>query len=428
MPIYTVTYCTMDETLGANPFWHTCLLLSCFDEHSKKLEVVESWGFYGLPTTNQESLLRTLKIKVGMDVDLYGNHGMLRHEEMRYLELGVGLHGATFEVAEENFRVLQDKCKMMADRQQQAIDDAVKSFNLKGKPQAHTRIYPYEHLSKHILALEEAAAKEQNRSPRLKKFALSFFEPHTCKMVVLDLLEGVLTPSQVNRVRGFHHAVSRFSGKMENILLHSSGPLRQHAKRSGETVYYHDGADAGVKLHWTLPPQEIETMSGEVKDLFKVHDEHCDGVKKVVRKLQQLEWLFRNAMFEQKNFDRRDRLVNLIREHYEVFAVVEPKTPRLETSRWVNTALWLLSMPGDDDEKAIMDHLAQAKYFINALYMAMDNPKSSEDEDNAKEDDIDLVVLAGCLDPDKQRELCKIIGRSYLAPDCDNERQMGLAV
>lgn len=415
MPIYTVTYCTMDQDVGANPFWHTCILLSKFDEQTKKLEVVDNWGYYGLPTTNQESMLRSLKIMVGLDVDLYGNHGMLRHEEMRYLELGVGLHGATFEVTEDKFLELQRKCKKMADDQSSAITDAVKPFNLQGK--TRSRIYPHEGLSTHIYALEQAAAAEQKRESRLKPFSFSFFSPHTCKMQAINLLDGILTPEQITRVRGFHQAVSRWSGPMETIYLHSSGPTRQHKKANGDVVHYREASDPGVKLHWTVPPQEIETLSGEVKDLFKVHSDHCDEVKSAVRKLQQLEWLFRNAVLEEKDFARRDKLINLIRESYEAFATIEPKKPHDVLDAWSGTILWLLNQARDEDEEKVMRHLASAKYLFNALYMAIVNPVSS-DEDVAVDPaaDEDLEMLAARLRPEAQEQLCKIIGRSYVDP------------
>jgi hypothetical protein len=423
----------MDQNVGANPFWHTCILLSKYDEQTKKLEVVDNWGYYGLPTTNQQSYLRSLKMMVGLDVDLYGNHGMLRHEEMRYLELGVGLHGVTFEVTEEKFLELQAKCKKMADEQSSAITDAVQPFKLKGKTKS--RIYPHESLSPHIYALEQAAAAEQKREPRLKPFSLSFFSPHTCKMQAIHLLDGILTPEQVKRVRGYHQAVSRWSGRQENIYLHSSGPTRQHKKANGEVVHYREASDPGVKLHWTVPPQEIETLSGEVKDLFKVHSDHCDDVRTVVRRLQQLEWLFRNAVFEAVDFGRRDKLVNLIRERYEAFAAIEPKKPHVPLDGWTDKILWILNQARDEDEQRVMSRVASARLLFNALYMAITDPVSSEDEAVAAyADDEDLELLASRLRPEAQKQLCKIIGRSYVdvhdAPEDDvaaDDEAVGLA-
>src|ERR1700722_15753039 len=111
MAIYTVTFCTMDQETGSSPFWHTCLLLSRLDDHTKKLEVVDNWGFYGLPSPDSNPCLRRLKIMFRLDLAFTGTHGMLKHEEMRYLDGGKGLHGATFELTEEKFIELQKKCE-----------------------------------------------------------------------------------------------------------------------------------------------------------------------------------------------------------------------------------------------------------------------------------------------------------------------------
>lgn len=420
MPIYTVTYCTMDQEAGANPMWHTCLLLSRLNEQTQKLEVIDNWGFYGLPSTVPNSILRRVKIKAGLDVDLTGNHGMLRHEELRFLDLGCGLHGATFELTEEKFNELQQKCLKMVADQEAAINDVVKPLGLKGKPPSKSRIYPHEDLSTHIFALEKARAKELGKEPRLKEFNLMFGCARTCKAQAIELLEGILSPAQIKRITGLHRAVSRFSGKMENIYLHSSGPMRQHVKRSGEAIYYRDAADPAVKLHWTLPPQEIETLSGETRDLFKVHSDHCDEVKVIVRRLQRLEWLFINAVIDANYFELRDRLVTLIRNHYEAFAKIEPKQAKNTQSGWTGSFLWLLSLPRDSDEATLMTQIKKANHLFNSLYMAMDEadekPRTNFESNEAIEED-ELIYLVNCLGQDRQQELCNIIGRNYIVPE-----------
>ena len=134
---YAATYCTFDKEAGANPLWHSCILLSKLDEEKKLLEVVDNWGFYGLPTTQPgNSLINQLKIRMGLDIDLQDNHGMLRHEEIRYLDLGCGLHGTTFELTREQFDLLQKKCQDMAAEQDQAINEVVVFRESKGNPQS----------------------------------------------------------------------------------------------------------------------------------------------------------------------------------------------------------------------------------------------------------------------------------------------------
>jgi len=416
MQIYTVTFCTMDQDLGSNPLWHTCILLSRFDEASNKLEVVDNWGFYGLPTTDTNSVFRGAKIALGLDVDLTGNHGMLRHEDIRSLDAGCGLHGSTFELVAEKFNALQAKCKQMVAEQEQAINDIVKPLNLHGKTENQTRIYPFEHLSQHIYALEKEKAKEEHRPARLQRFALSFTEPRTCKMQVLELLDGILSAVQIKRLTGQSKRTSRLSGPMEKIFLHSSGPTRQHTKKSGEVVYFRDGRDEGVKLHWTFPPQEMETISGETRRFFKIPDEHCHAIKKVVSKLQRLEWLFMNTTFEnEKCLPYRDEMLLLLKDYYEGFAHIEAKKYRPLSNNWSNSFLQLLSQPRDEDEKILMEKLESATCFLNTIYAAVVDNWDTKGEENDLEDD--LEILAAYLPMEKKKQLCSILARSYLEPE-----------
>src|SRR3990167_4554713 len=162
-PTYIVYYCTMDQDLGANPLWHTCILLAKSDEQTKRLKIVDRRGFYGQPTTQEDSYGRYVKIKLGLDVDLNGNYGKLIKEKMRYLDAPSGLHVVPFEVAEEKFNELQNRFNTMDTKQEQALTEAVSGYGIVGKKKF--RIDRYEHLSAAINILEQAAAAEQGRSP-----------------------------------------------------------------------------------------------------------------------------------------------------------------------------------------------------------------------------------------------------------------------
>ncbi len=433
MNIYLVTFCAMDSEAEANPFWHTFLLLSRFDQKTQKLEVVDTWGFYGLPTTAKDSWTRRLKIKIGLDVDFTDNHGMLRHEETRFLDLGCGLHGATFEVSEAKFLELQAKCQKMASEQDEAIKDFVQPLKLLPKLGSQkTRIYPYEHLSNYIYGIEKIKAQQEERPSRLKPFELkismtlwgpSVNHSNGCKSQAIKLLVGILSKKQIDRLteNGKHVCVPRWSGKMEKIFLHSSGPLREHKKKSGEIVHFRDGHDKDVKLHWTMPPQEIETISGATRDLFKLDDDHSYAVKKIVRQLQKLEWLFRNAILPSEFFPLRDKLINTFKEHYEGFAILEPKKPKSNISSLKGFFMSLIDYPRDEDEGILMDKIDQAKQFINDLYMAV------IDDWELEKDDDSLEALAAYLPINKKKELCSIVGRAFDEP-WEKREERSLAV
>lgn len=104
--------------------------LSKLDESKRLLEVVETWGFYGVTSTgDKNSRLEKFKIKNHLDVDFQGNHGMLINEEIRYMDLGHGLHGYTFELTQEQFEEVQRRCATAVAGQKAAISEVVGDGN-----------------------------------------------------------------------------------------------------------------------------------------------------------------------------------------------------------------------------------------------------------------------------------------------------------
>lgn len=458
---YAVTFCAMDQEAGSNPLWHSLLLLSELDVNSRKMRVVDHFGYYGVPSTQRNSWLSQFKIKLGLDIDFNGNHGILRSEELRFLDLGKGLHGVTFELSKEKFEALQKKCRDMINAQEKAIKEKIKPLHLSDKPSQKTRLYPYEHLSPHIYALEKAQAHDNQTEPRLKPFQVNFsfqLNPfmglwgpslkgsYTCKTQALNLLKGILTQQQIDRLseNGKHPNIPRYSGKMEKILLHSTGPLRKHTKRSGEMVCYRDWNDPDVELYWTIPPQEYEILSSETGSLFKLSEEYCDEAKAVASKLQCLEWLFINAQFPQSFQQYQRDLINYIHTCYESFSIIAPKKAKTKITGWKGYALSLLSLPRDEDEKDLLEKIKQGKNLLNSLYIAVvDNweidencPFENERTQNNNVFDMSssdeeeyynpLEALAAYLGIEDKKKLCSIVGRSYLEPEEQKEKDDNL--
>lgn len=435
---YAVTFCTTDREVGSNPLWHSCLLLSKLDETNKMLEVVDNWGFYGLPTTTRSnSWLDQLKIKIGLDVDLIGNHGMLKHEELRFLDRGYGLHGVTFELTKEQFELLQNKCLQMATDQDTAIKEFVETQGIKGKPPEKTRIYPHEQFSRLIYETEKIKAEQQARETRLKPFELrltwGLFGPSlalskNCKTQALSLLSYVLSKEQIDRLTEYdeHPTVPRRSGPMEPIFLHSTGPLRKHKKSSGDMVHYRDLKDPEVKVYWTVPPQEIEALSEDTIRLLQVDKEYCDEVKAVVSKLQRLEWLLRNAKLPEKYRLYQEELINKVIECYKAFSIIEPKKEEPKIGGWYGWTLSLFSAPKNDEERTLQDKIKNAKWLFNTIYMAivdnyqidddfpMENRNAPQNEEVGEDNFKNMVEsVASYLYKEDKINLCKIIGRTY---------------
>jgi len=399
---YFAIYCTMDGDVGANPLWHTCLLLAKTNEQTNKVEIVDRLGFYGLPTTQGDSIWRKLKIAVGMDVDLWGNHGMLRREELRFLDTGAGLHGVPFEISEEKFNLVLQRAKKMMAKQDEPISEITSGLNLQGKNKY--RIYKYENISNHIFALENAAAAEAGRSPRLKPFALSYNEPHTCKMQVLRLLDGILTVEQIEHITGWHQAISRWSGEMETIHLHSTGPFTTFKKSNGDVIYNRDEKSPETKLWMTVPPQLTTYLSNEAKELFEIPYGHADEVKAMVKQLQKLCTLFRNASLDEKNRDARDILVAMLVRRYESFGAVQLKKSAAKNDSWDGYFNWrLFGEPRDADEADVEVKLKKAGSLIEGI-------KYSIEHSNSDVRAGELDVLISNLKSKQFEELCEIVG------------------
>lgn len=449
----TVTLCSTDQLVGSNPLWHSCLLLSRLDETTGKMEVVETWGFYGLPSTGaSDSWLEQLKTKLKLNLNLKGNHGMLRHETVRFLDLGYGLHGTTFELSEVTFKELQEKCRKMAADQDAAIKEIVEPLGLKGKSPENTRIYAHEQWAPNIFALEKARAEQARREPRLKPFELDckltlrgpdLNASHTCKTQAIELLDGILSPQQINLLteNGQHKAVPRYSGKeVESMALHSEGPFSKYKKASGEEAYYRDGDNPDVKLYWTVPPQKIITPSATTKALLTIPKDFCPKVKSLAYQLQTIEWLFINAKLPEHLEEYRAGIVNRIHQTYEAFAKISPKDIKDAVNygdSWETYFRSLLFMPKNGNEKKVVEKINQAKELLNSLYMAIaddwkideDCPSEPSDDGNTESgiEDIyhnPLEAIASYLPVEDKKKLCNVIGRNYVATEVSSESSM----
>lgn len=449
---FAVTFCSMDSKAGANPMWHSCVLMSRMDEATKKLEVVDSWSFYGLPSTDaSDSLSRKMKEKLKIDVDLQGNHGKWRHEETRYLDKGEGLHGKTFELTEEQFNALEQHFHTIIEQEDQAITETAEF--LKIKPKDNPRIYPYEHHSTLIYAIEKAKAEVEGRESRLKPFELRvgfglggpyIRDSQTCKSQALSALRIVLSAKQIAELTeyGKHPSVPRYSGLVEDMYLHSTGSLSMHTKKSGAKVHFREqrGTD-NVRIFWTIPPQVFDAFTPDVNNLLTVDPEHCAEVKKLVSKLQRLEWVLHNAEVPQQYIGHKQQLIQKVIRCYEEFSIIMPKPDDKKISGFTGLALYLFAHPRSDSERVLQKKIGMGKMLLNSIYMAIvdgwqiDEVVSLPNDETAAHflstseqsleektpivalmiDEYSEAVVSYCTKEDKQA-ICSILGRNYLEP------------
>ncbi|KTD40154.1 hypothetical protein [Legionella parisiensis] len=471
---YTVTFCVFDQTAGANPLGHGSFFLSKLNESTRLLEVVETWGFYGVTSTgDKNSRFEKFKINNRLDVDLQGNHGMLTQEEIRYMDLGHGLHGYTFELTQEQFEELQKRCATAVAEQEAAIKEVVgDGQNFKTDPSKKWRIYKEEAYSRQFYEIEQIKAKIEGRPSRLKPFdfhlsmgfkkvgflGFEFWVPvpslensNTCKTRAVSLLEGILTEKQLAPFKT--SSLPRFIPGLEPILLHSEGTLHPYTKSSGKQVFSRNWQDKDVKLYWSVPPQRFDQLSEDTVNLFSIDKEYCNEVKYIVSKLQNLEWAIRNASFFEKYADNevnlikykndpayrqfkdnltksKDDLADLIVRCYREFAIIEPKKDA-KISGWQGFALSLFSAPRSKEEKKLQAKIHQAKMLFNSIYWAIvdewkiyaDYPSEASAPDDAEEYN-PFEAVASYFSREDKENLCKIIGRNYIESEETNETSL----
>lgn len=451
---YAVTFCATDPKVGSNPLWHACVIFSKKDPVTKKLEVIDNWEFYGLPSTDHaDTFIRRKKIQYGLDVDLFGNHGKWRHEETRFLDRGEGLHGRTFELTEEQFNALQQHFVSIEQKETEAIQEIATFLNL--KPKKEFRIYAYEDDSPLIYSVEKTKAREDKRASRLNAFEFRpgwDWRPHlsgpslwgpnlrdsaSCKSQAISALSCAQTPDgkpilsaqQIDELteHGRHPTVPRYSGPMmENIYLHSTGPLVEFTKKSGAKVYSRkELAPNGTRLFWTLPPQKADFLTEESAALCKIDEGAVSQAGNVISKLQRLEWALRNAQVPEQYKEHQNNLINTIIAAYEAFSALAPKSDDHKIGGYKGMFLNWLSLPKSAAERDLNKEIGNARALLNEIYMAMaDGWKLEADSE-------DCVAVVTCLAGADKKLLCNILGRNYVEPliladeeDCEFEDRL----
>jgi hypothetical protein len=420
---YFVTYAVQDGTI-ANPLWHTFLLLSIL-ETGKKLQVIDSFGFYPLPSRPEKTCLSQTKALLGLKVDLQGNHGILKREELRDLDLGKALHGVTYQISEDQWLKLQNKCQTIMAEQESAIEEAATELKLTKQPQY--KYYPYEKEGLDIFRYESTKAKDENRVSRLKRFDFtinltmwgpSLQKSNSCKSQVLTLLSDILTDKQLQQLSGWFSAIPRSGGPLEKIYLHSEGPLSEHKKSSGNIVKYRKFMDKGVTLHWTLPPQQIESNNPLIKNIFCLDPIFTETIKPLIQQLQCLEWLFINAEIPAEYSHYKNKLIQDIHEHYIAFAIIP--SCNLQTEKSLLTLyLPFIMQISPVSAGPLIQAIKSAKNLINNVYFAIADQWQIEskplkdkisDEDN---NEPPIEAVAHYLNRKDQESACSILGRSY---------------
>ncbi len=439
---YFVTFGTTRSKSAPNPFGHTCLALSKLDDTtSNQMEIIDLWGFYGMPNKHREKgIFDNFKKLIKFDLDFMGNHGYFKHEEPRFSEFNSQyyLNGSTFELTENQFQELHNRCKKVVDDQEQAIKEAVEELNSIGQkltPLEQFKCYAYEHLSPLIFEYEKNKSKNKNQPSRLKPFdftlstewrssewwesyvrdplknlgvkvphvgwwGLHLRDSQNCKVLMLDLLQDILTENQINSltVNGTHPSVPRLSGPSEDLSLYCTGDLNSIKKRDGSAAYFHDcfgyKEETNVRCYFAIPPQHLDAQE-ETKKLLAIESHLYPGVKKIVEKLLKLRWFLIN-----EGLSENSSLLKQLIQHVTHFATIDPERPALEHH---NSLVARFGLQGFFSVKAPCNtnlFLRKATGFLDLIYQVI------------AEEQNELTDISG-LSIEQKKKLCDFLGKSY---------------
>ncbi len=353
-PIYAVTWGIMDTDAGANPLgWHTFVAFSKWNNNTQWMEAEATWGFYGVPATESDDCTGYLKGKIGLGVDIMGNHAFLRREDNAILTAGKGLHGKMIALPVEKYIESKNKFEMDASFQNEAIREIAEEYQLTAVKKY--RIYPYEKHSQFIYQKEREKAEKEKRPSRLHHFGLkismskwgpSISESQNCKTHAIRLLTGILTKEQIDALvigPGTHPVIPKSSGKLGYFTFFSTGSFHERINKSGDRIYYR--ANDNDVTTYMIPPHIVsgsETTCASVK----MPENEYQEANKIIATLQQIEQLFLNTRLSPADFSLRKQYMLTIAEYYKVFATIKP----------------------DKSKSSMRDSIKKANAFIDKLY------------------------------------------------------------
>ncbi len=326
-PKYYATYCVLDGEAGSNPLWHASIILSTKDAETSPILVNDAIGLYAQPSSTTNPLIKGLKHIFGVKFDLQDSHGVLKREDMRYLD-GNGLHGVTFEATAEQFAQLKSICEQRMALEKEAILELNAELHQHGiTANGHTRFIK-----------ENALAALQQREPRLHPFHFTVdinsngFDSsgsYTCKTYALNLLvqSGIISEERRDIIAGNMalHALPRFSQKLRPLRLVSTGEPKAHISSTGK-IYYNREWDNRNKLFWATVPHTLDTELNKYEIQATLNQHQL--IKNMLTRVRELEMTLLKRLNEldgahhhKRRHGRLLEQLTRVRSLYEKFSV-----------------------------------------------------------------------------------------------------------
>lgn len=335
-PRYFVTYTVMSDEAGANPFWHSLLILTEQQGPINPFQVKDVIGYYSQPSTTTNPIIGTLKDLLGFKIDLQDGHGRLMQEELRYLD-ATGLYGKSFEIEASKYEKLQELYKSAMKDEAEAIEELNDYLHQNHLPaNGHTRfIEELGRAQAKAFKLKEESAEhsEIKPEPRLKPFHVTMDysfktnQSYTCKNRALDfLLESKIIESDMyQKLLGgeIQFAFPRCpqSSLHEFQLVSTGEPTHHLSERTGKT-HWSRSFDNGGALYWTMEPTAYEKPNLTKKEFRDNSNIHL-AIKNILIHTRELEKSILRRMYQDVSASTEPYFVKLKKQLHRVQSVYE---------------------------------------------------------------------------------------------------------
>lgn len=361
----------------ANPAGHFFLAVAQWNGLGHKIEVERGWGYYGAPQSDPQSLVGKFKTYLQLGYDFTNSFGELKEEELRYLDVGKGLHVKVFSISDDQYQKLISIIQKRIHDQQEAIKEKTQELqnrNLKVNSKA---------IFKEELKRNEPRLKPFNITPSIGITGLTLDKSITCKSLIIELLREINIPSsELDLLTNNSKTIPRFSGKLEEVVLHSVGHINLHqSKRTGQLHFFRQWRNA--KLYCSLPLQNIVGESSNVRTFFYVPEDVAQISRKYIYQLQEIDKIVSGTEIDSKYKNYKNAYLERLHEIIDLFAIVKI----------------------GKDYKEIND---VANYFLSASYFVMCDPKTYFD---------DPENYVGILADEVKERICNAMGRTLVEDD-----------
>lgn len=249
MAKWEAIYCVMGPERETNSAGHTFVALAKMGS-TGEMELEATLGYYAMPPTKVaikslndlisptvlvDWLTSMLKKASSINYDLNGNHGWFKSEKPHQVNSPYSMRAKRIEITEEQYEQLKTQFHHLKATQEKAVNENAAALQLVPMTDK-VRFHPFENKS---LRIYEHEKKTRGALSRLKPFEFTFVylnrlalpPVNNCKVQALHLLEDILSPEEIQLLKGWSKTIPRF-GKLDRVFFELDAPMCRYEKKT----------------------------------------------------------------------------------------------------------------------------------------------------------------------------------------------------